>query len=157
MFVMCCALSLAVQRGIDKGHRITFEEAANQHPGFIPGDLVLVVVQIPHARFMRKAANLVYKHTVQYEEAACGVSFDLEHLDGRMITITTEPGQLVPPVTSHVIRCEGMPVYGTPHVKGDLYVIFSVVGAPSLPEDGSTHSLENKLSLAEFWRMLRET
>ena len=144
--------TIVAEPGVDKGHRITFEEAANQHPGFVPGDLVLVVVQIPHARFVRKGANLVHKRSVHYEEAARGFSFELAHLDGRTIKVDIAPGQVSPPVTSHVVPCEGMPLYGSPHIKGDLYVIFSVFGAPPLPEQGGPPPL----SLDEFWRMLRE-
>ena len=143
--------TIVAERGVDKGHRITFEEAANQHPGFVPGDLVLVVVQIPHARFVRKGANLVHKRSVHYEEAVRGFTFKLAHLDGRTIDVDIAPRQVSPPVTSHVISSEGMPLYGSPHLKGDLYIIFSVDGAPPLPEGGPA-----QLSLDEFWRMLRE-
>eukprot|EP00966_Prymnesium_polylepis_P208101 4820428-Prymnesium_polylepis.1 len=139
---------IVAEKGVDKGHRITFEEAANQHPGIVPGDLVLVVVEItPHPRFVRKGHNLVHKRAVTHDQAERGVSFELQTLDGRFITVTTAPGQITPPVTSHVIPCEGMPLYGTPHVKGDLYVIFTVEGAPRLPE-GTLPELQNGISYA---------
>ena len=148
--------TIVAERGIDKGHRITFEEAANQHPGFISGDLVLVVVEIePHPRFIRKGHNLVHKRSVSYEEAGRGVSFELLHLDGRTITITMAPGQISSPVTSHIIPCEGMPLYGMPLAKGDLYVIFTIEGA-LLPEGAPPHLHQNGISLDDFWRMLRE-
>ena len=126
-------LTVVVEKGVDVGHRITFEEASNQHPGMIPGDLVLVVVELgTHPRFIRKRHNLVHKRVVSAEEAALGLSFQLEHLDGRKIQVTTTPGQISPPVTSHVIPGEGFPLYDLPLVKGDLIIIFTVE-APVLP------------------------
>ena len=34
-------LTVVVEKGTDRGHRIVFEEASNEHPGTIPGDVIL--------------------------------------------------------------------------------------------------------------------
>ncbi len=33
--------TVLVEKGTDRGHRIVFEEASNEHPGTIPGDVIL--------------------------------------------------------------------------------------------------------------------
>jgi hypothetical protein len=47
-------MTVVIERGVDRGHRIVFEEHCNEHPGVIPGDVVLSVTEIgPHPRFIR--------------------------------------------------------------------------------------------------------
>ena len=61
------------------------------------------------------------------------------HLDGREIVIKSRPGEVIKPEGGNakpfvkVLKDEGMPSYGNPFVKGDLYVLFRV----TFPNDGS--------------------
>jgi DnaJ-class molecular chaperone len=47
-----------------------------------PGNLFVLIKEIPHPRFIRNGINLVYKKTITLKEALCGTSFDFIYLDG---------------------------------------------------------------------------
>ena len=150
-------ITIVVEKGVDRGDRIVFEEASNEHPGVIPGDLILQITGVctvlgisqckilvffnifliqscmhaaeigPHPRFIRKQHNLVHQRSVSPKEAAAGFSFSLVHLDQRLISVTAAPGQIRAPVASLIIPGEGFPLNENALVKGDLIVICTIL------------------------------
>ena len=149
-------ITIVVEKGVDRGGRIIFKEASNEHPGVIPGDLILQITGVctvlgisqckilvffnifliqscmhaaeigPHPRFIRKQHNLVHQRSVSPEDAAEGFSFSLVHLDQRSISVTAAPGQIRAPVASLIILGEGFPLNENALVKGDLIVICTI-------------------------------
>lgn len=59
-------------------------------------------------------------------EALTGVSFNLVHLDGRVIRIENKAGEIVSP--NQVLTCEGLglPFHKTPYKFGNLFITFSI-------------------------------
>lgn len=56
-----------------------------------------------------------------------GVDFTIMHLDGRIVRIQSEEGQVIKPNT--VMTCEGlgMPFHKTSYKFGNLFIKFTVV------------------------------
>jgi DnaJ-class molecular chaperone len=55
-----------------------------------------------------------------------GVKFEIEHLDGHKVYITSKPGEVIKHESVLQVRDEGMPMYGHSHVKGALFIQFDV-------------------------------
>lgn len=126
-------LEVVVEKGMQIGQKITFSGEADEAPDTITGDIVFVLQQKKeHPKFKRKGDDLFAEHTVSLTEALCGFQFVLTHLDGRKLLIKSKPGEIVKPDSSKAINDEGMPVYQTPFMKGNLYIHFTVEFPDSL-------------------------
>ncbi|KAJ1476195.1 DnaJ domain-containing protein, partial [Baffinella frigidus] len=58
---------------------------ADQQPGTEPGDVVFVIQQTEHARFIRKGDDLLLQLKITLSEALCGATIAIDHLDARQI------------------------------------------------------------------------
>jgi DnaJ family protein A protein 2 len=119
-------LEVGIDKGMKHGSKIKFAGEANHKPGMLPGDVVFVVAQKPHAVFKRKGMHLIIQKEVTLKEALCGTSFVVKHLDGREIACTTAAGDIIEPDSFKVIEGEGMPMHENPFVKGKLVIQFVV-------------------------------
>ncbi|KAI8463685.1 MAG: DnaJ-like protein [Monoraphidium minutum] len=130
---------VAIEPGARHGQKIVLRgEAGVSEPGLEPGDVVLVVAQREHAVFQRMRHNsqdLVIQRDISLRDALCGVAFNVKHLDGRLLRISTPAGEVVRPGSFQKVDEEGMPFPGRPYVKGHLYVHFSVKFPKSLDEE----------------------
>nr|QKY15041.1 dnaj-like protein/chaperone protein dnaj 2 (DJA2) [Polytomella parva] len=128
--------SFHVERGARSGQRITLRgEAGSSEPGLAPGDLVLTINIREHETFKRSGADLLMKHNLTLAEALCGTTFTIPHLDGRLLRITSLPGEVIKPGTFKRIEEEGMPIYGLALSKGNLYIEFDVIFPDQLSWD----------------------
>ncbi|KAJ1407452.1 HSP40/DnaJ peptide-binding [Sesbania bispinosa] len=119
-------LEVNVEKGMQNGQKITFPGEADEAPDTITGDIVFVLQQKEHPKFVRKAEDLFVEHTLSLTEALCGFQFVLTHLDGRQLLIKSDPGQVVKPDSYKAIDDEGMPMYQRPFMKGKLFIHFTV-------------------------------
>lgn len=119
-------LEVPVDKGMRHNQKITFQGEADEAPGITPGDVVFVVQQKEHAKFLRKGDDLLMQQKIQLVEALTGTQFVVEHLDGRKLVIKTEPGALIRPGDVKTVEDEGMPMHKNPFVKGKLYIKFEV-------------------------------
>jgi DnaJ family protein A protein 2 len=134
------ALVVVVEPGADTGYKVVCRGEANQHPGWEPADVVLVVVELGSrplftSTFTRRGNDLVHRRTATAGECAAGVDLSLRHLDGRAVRVAVGAGELASVAAAgggvHSARVpgEGMPHVGAHFVKGDL-VVEMVVAAP---------------------------
>eukprot|EP00002_Diphylleia_rotans_P040418 TRINITY_DN9570_c0_g1_i4.p1 TRINITY_DN9570_c0_g1~~TRINITY_DN9570_c0_g1_i4.p1 ORF type:complete len:276 (-),score=63.43 TRINITY_DN9570_c0_g1_i4:271-1098(-) len=128
-------LEVAVDRGATHGQKIVFTGEADQAPGIVPGDVVVVIQQKDHSKFKRVGNDLFIEHTITLQEALCGFEFLIEHLDGRHLHVKSSPGEVIKPGDFRGIRDEGMPTYKRPFDKGILFIKFDVVFPQSLDEN----------------------
>jgi len=91
-------LEVPVQKGAPSGHKVTFQEKSDEHPGVIPGDVVFVLNEAPHAVFKRRGADLYIEKKISLVEALCGFEMEITHLDGRILIVRSKPGEVVAPV-----------------------------------------------------------
>mmetsp|Transcript_1205 Transcript_1205/g.4272 ORF Transcript_1205/g.4272 Transcript_1205/m.4272 type:complete len:412 (+) Transcript_1205:249-1484(+) len=139
-------LEVHISKGTQHGEKIVMRGEADEAPDTEPGDIVLHVQQREHAVFRRKREDLFCDKDISLVEALCGFSFTIKHLDGRLLSIKSEPGSIVKPGDFKAINDEGMPFKGRPFDKGRLYVKFNVIFpvSGSLSDD-HRHMLEKIL------------
>merc|ERR1712178_508950 len=126
-------LEVAINKGMRNGSKIKFQGESNQQPGCIPGDVVFVLKQKDHETFTRKGPHLYLNKSVSLRDALCGTSFQLVHLDGRKLQISTKPGEILSSESIKMVENEGMPKEDNPFIKGYLVVQFQIV----FPQNGS--------------------
>jgi len=139
-------LEVFVEKGMANGNKITFAGESDQAPGMEPGDLIFVVVQKKHELFTRSGNDLIMEKTLTLHEALCGFQFTIPHMDGRVLIVKSDPGEIIKPDDVRSINGEGMPLRGNPLVKGRLFIQFKV----EFPKKGSLkpealNSLKNVL------------
>ncbi len=119
------AIEVRFHPGIPDGHVLKIPGAgAPGYKGGPPGDLYLTVRIRPHERFERKGNDLYTTLTVDLYTAILGGTATLRTLDNKTLQIRIPPESQ--PGTQLFLRGQGMPIYGTPHQRGDLYVRIAV-------------------------------
>lgn len=118
-------LEVFIDKGMRDGQRITFSGEADQAPGIIPGDIIIILEEKPHERFRRNGDDLFYEAKIELVTALAGGQFCVEHLDGRMLLVNIAPGEVIRPGERKAVVGEGMPTQRH-HDYGNLYVQFEV-------------------------------
>lgn len=121
-------LEFCIEQGMQNGSKIVMRgEVGSSDPELEPGDLVVIVHAKEHRTFQRHNADLVMQKRVDLVDALCGINVMIEHLDGRMLRLTSNPGEVVQPGQWKCVEGEGMPVHGRPLLRGNLYIKFDVI------------------------------
>ena len=126
-----------VEAGMANKQHITFEGESEQHPDFLPGDIIFVIKERPNDKFRRENNDLHTTMTLTLKEALLGFKKYISHLDGHVVIVSSE--KPIQPFEVMTIEGEGMPLHNTPMDKGNLYVKILV----KFPR--STSSNERKL------------
>lgn len=127
-------LEVHVDKGMKHGQKIKFNGKSDEHPEAEPGDLVFVIQQKEHPTFVRREADLVMQKKITLTEALSGVRFTVKHPDGRTLFVKSNPGEMVAHGSVLGVPSGGMPQYGSPYSRGNLYVKFDVEFPASLDE-----------------------
>jgi len=133
-------LEVHVEKGMRDQDKITFRGMSDEVPKMEPGDINFIVQEKDHDLFKRKGADLLAVKEVSLNQALCGFTWKIKHLDGRSLVIKSRPGEVIKPEMNtkealpfvKVLSDEGMPSKGNPFVRGNLYIMFRV----KFPEDG---------------------
>lgn len=136
-------LEVHVDKGMSNNQKITFRNMADEIPKMEAGDINFIIQEKEHDLFKRKGNDLLLTKVVSLNQALCGFSWKINHLDGRQIVMKSRPGEIIKPEMNtdealpfvKVLKDEGMPSHGNPFVKGNLYVMFRVEFPDSLPPD----------------------
>ncbi|TFY61523.1 hypothetical protein EVJ58_g4460 [Rhodofomes roseus] len=122
-------LEIQVQPGWKSGTKVRFPRAGNEQPSGEAQDLVFVVEEKPHDRFVREGNDLICHLPLPLVDALAGEGGrrTVEHLDGRKLQVTI-PSGVVKPGQKTVLSGEGMPIRkeGAVRRKGDLLVQWDV-------------------------------
>ncbi|RPD75003.1 DnaJ-domain-containing protein [Lentinus tigrinus ALCF2SS1-7] len=123
-------LEIQVHPGWKSGTKIRFPRAGNEQPNGEAQDLVFVVEEKPHERFVRDGNDLITTVKIPLVDALTGSGSKqvVEHLDGRKLQVPP-PAGIVKPGATTTISGEGMPVRkaGTVKQKGDMIVKWDVM------------------------------
>merc|ERR1719247_3006846 len=87
-------LEVNVQKGAPDGHKIVFHNKADEIPDGDAGDVVFVLKEKPHDLYERHGADLYVKKKINLVEALCGFTMELPKLDGRVLVVKTQPGEV---------------------------------------------------------------
>lgn len=127
-------LEVHVDKGMKDGQTITFAGEADQAPGVIPGDVVIVIDEKPHETFKRNGDDLISDVKLDLLTALTGGQFTIAHLDERMLLVEVpSDGSVIAPGTVKVIKGQGMPSHRH-HEPGDLILNISIEFPESIPE-----------------------
>ena len=116
-------LTVPVSKGKQNGDKIVLKGEADE--SLTPGDVIVELVCNPHETFERQGDHLMYQKKITLLESVVGFQFFLEHLDKRILQVTSHPGTVYPHHCFKALLGEGMPTLQ--NVKGNLYIQFLVV------------------------------
>lgn len=127
-------LEVHVEKGMMHNDKISFRNMADETPKAETGDVNFIIQEKDHDLFKRKGADLLVVKEISLNQALCGFSWKLNHLDKRTLVIKSKPGEIIKPEMNtkealpyvKVLPDEGMPSKGNPFVRGNLYVMFRV-------------------------------
>ncbi|KAJ2289538.1 Type I HSP40 co-chaperone [Coemansia sp. RSA 2706] len=108
-----------------EGQKVVFQGEADQAPGVLPGDIVIVIEEKEHARFKRRDNDLYYEAEIDLITALAGGSVHVQHLDDRVLNVAILPGEVIKPGETKVIDGQGMPSFRH-HNPGNLFIKFNV-------------------------------
>lgn len=116
-------VSIQVPAGVTDGVQLKVSGKGNDAPGNgIPGDLLVVIQEVPHEFLKREGVNLHYDMYVSMPEAILGVSKEVDTLQGKVrikIDAGTQSGKIL---RLRGKGLESLDSYG----KGDLLVHINV-------------------------------
>ena len=90
-------LEVNIDKGMKDGQHVTFQGEADQAPGMIAGDVIIVIEEKEHPRFKRKGDDLYMEQSVDLLTALAGGKFAVEHLDDRHLMVDIVPGEIIKP------------------------------------------------------------
>lgn len=130
-------IEVPIDKGMSDGESIKFSGEGDRFPGLEAGDIIIVLDEQSHDRFVRRGSDLIYTMPLSLSEALCGFSRTVLTLDNRTLHLKSKPGEVIPSLAYRAVEDEGMPRYKNPFEKGRLIVRFQVAFPPNgfLPQD----------------------
>ncbi|CAL1716957.1 unnamed protein product [Somion occarium] len=123
-------LEIQVLPGWKSGTKIRFPKAGNEQADGEAQDLVFVIEEKPHGRFVREGNDIICHEKLPLVEALAGGGGKrtVEALDGRKLQVNVPPS-VVKPNAQTVVSGEGMPIRkeGSFKKKGDIIVKWDIV------------------------------
>jgi molecular chaperone DnaJ len=140
-------ISIQIPAGVAEGMQLTVGGKGNAAPrGGIPGDLLILIEEIPHEELIRDGNNLLYELYLNFIDAALGTSVEIPTIDAKA-KIKIEPGTQ----SGKVLRLKGK---GLPEVngysRGDQLVHINIWTPKDLTRD--ERSMLEKLRESENFR-----
>ncbi|KAF2457528.1 hypothetical protein BDY21DRAFT_344103 [Lineolata rhizophorae] len=157
---------LHVEPGMPKGIRLTYENEADESPDWVAGDLVLQVLeQEPRLGtagedrtdgtfFRRRGDDLFWREVLGLREAWMGDwTRNITHLDGHVVRLGRQRGEVVQPNTVEVVKGEGMPIWQSDAETGELqYGALHVEYVVVLPDQMESGMEKEFWAVWDKWR-----
>lgn len=123
-------LEVHIDKGMKSGQQIKFAGESDQAPGVVPGDVVIVLEEKPHARFERKGDDLFAEAEIDLLTALGGGEFGIEHLDDRALQVTIVPGEIIKPGKSRRLFLGSQVLIGYRRHEGHFWSGNAIVPTP---------------------------
>ena len=125
-------ITINIPAGVSDGMQLSLSGKGNAAPrGGVPGDLIVVIEELPHEHFERQDTNIFYNAFITFSQAAMGTSIEIPTLTGKA-KVKLEQGT----PSGKVLRLKGK---GLPEVngygRGDLLVCVNVWVPKSLTRE----------------------
>lgn len=127
-------LEVVVEPGRKQGDKIILQHKANEYPGAMTGDLVLIIQELADPVFKRSGMDLLMKKKISLADSLCGCSIPLKHVNGEEFLLKSSKEDIIQPFGVRYIDDLGMPVYNQKNKFGKLYVQFEVEMPKALTE-----------------------
>lgn len=124
-------IPINIPGGVGDNMQLSLSGKGNEIPGGIPGDLLIVIEEIPDDVLIRDGVNVVYDLYVSFVDVALGSSLEVPTIDGK-VKIKLEPGTQ----SGKILRLKGKGIkelngYG----KGDQLIHVNVWTPKQLNKD----------------------
>ena len=136
-------VSFSIPPGVENGQVLTLRGKGNApRGGGIPGDLLIVIQEVPDSELIRDGLDLIYNLMLDIPTAALGGTAEVPTVDGRArlkIAAGTQPGKVLR------LRGKGVPKLHSTQ-KGDILVNVMVYVPENLTEGekAAIESLKNQ-------------
>jgi molecular chaperone DnaJ len=85
-------ITINIPAGVSEGMQLSMSGKGNAAPrGGIPGDLIILIEEIPHETLKRDGNNVIYDLHISFIDAALGTNIEVPTIDGKA-KIKIEPG-----------------------------------------------------------------
>jgi len=85
-------ITINIPAGVSEGMQLSMSGKGNAAPnGGVPGDLIILIEEMPHETLKREGNNIVYDLHLSFVDAALGISIEVPTIDGKA-KIKIEPG-----------------------------------------------------------------
>jgi molecular chaperone DnaJ len=84
-------IPINIPGGVGDNMQLSLSGKGNEIPGGIPGDLLIVIEEIPDEVLIRDGINVVYDLYVSFVDVALGSSLEVPTIDGK-VKIKLDPG-----------------------------------------------------------------
>jgi molecular chaperone DnaJ len=116
-------ITINIPAGVSEGMQLSMSGKGNAAPrGGVPGDLIILVEEVPHETLKRDGNNVIYDMHISFIDAALGTSIEVPTIDGKA-KIKIEPGTQ----GGRILRLKGK---GVPEVnsyhRGDQLVHINI-------------------------------
>ncbi|MBQ8100695.1 MAG: molecular chaperone DnaJ [Paludibacteraceae bacterium] len=129
-------ISITIPAGMMDGMQLTVQGKGNAAPrGGVPGDLLVLIEEEPHAELVRDEGDLIYNLLLSVPTATLGGQVEIPTLTGKVkvpVAPGTQPGKVLR------LRGKGLPVidqYGRQYATGDLLINIGVYIPEQLSKD----------------------
>ena len=116
-------ISINIPAGVSEGMQLSMSGKGNAAPrGGIPGDLIILIEELPHETLKRDGTNVIYDLYINFVDAALGTSVEIPTIDGKAkikIESGTQGGKILR------LKGKGVPEVNSYH-KGDQLVYVNV-------------------------------
>jgi molecular chaperone DnaJ len=133
-------IAINIPAGVSEGMQLSMSGKGNAAPrGGIPGDLIILVEEIPHDSLKREGNNVIYDLHISFVDAALGASVEIPTIDGKAkikIEQGTQGGKILR------LKGKGVPEVNSYH-RGDQLIYVNIWTPKVLSKE--EHALLEKL------------
>jgi molecular chaperone DnaJ len=116
-------ISINIPAGVSEGMQLSMSGKGNSAPrGGIPGDLIILIEEIPHETLKRDGNNVIYDLHINFVDAAIGTSVEVPTIDGK-VKIKIDPGTQGGKILR--LKSKGVPEVNSYH-RGDQLVHINI-------------------------------
>jgi molecular chaperone DnaJ len=141
-------IDIEIPAGVEEGMQLSMSGKGNAAPfGGVPGDLIILIEEEEHDKFVREGRNIHYQLPISFVDATLGASIEVPLLSGSAAKLKIEPGTQ----SGKVLRLKGK---GFPDLQGyggtgDLLVHVQIF-TPKTVSKEETELLEKLRSCENF-------
>jgi len=125
-------ISINIPAGVSEGMQLSMSGKGNAAPrGGTPGDLIILIEEIPHESLKREGNNVIYDLHISFIDAAIGASIEVPTIDGKAkikIDAGTQGGKILR------LKGKGVPEVNSYH-RGDQLIYTNIWTPKALSKD----------------------
>lgn len=151
-FIKNCSVEIEVHPGVPENSVISFPRLGNEMPGRTASNLIITIKSLPHQKFKRNGADLLYTYDIRLPDALKSSSLVITSLNKTRLDITMD--EIIKPQTVKKVAGEGLPIYDNSKLlstsnssklkRGDLYIMFNII-FPTFIDQSAKEELEKLL------------